>query len=169
MFVYLLIPICVITVFFIIKEKRFEKLSLIDESKSPFGDIQRVLGSVKRVFDDIGNGAGAVGEAIKKAFEPTIPDKRPCPEGMNDRSGSCWKDSYGRGTGTLRWNCHHDEDRDGALCYPKCAEGYTSVGCCICQPRDGPGIKLWPTDRYLCPPHDHPNHTKLAGVLCYRE
>jgi hypothetical protein len=199
MFVYLLIPICVITVFFIIKEKRFEKLSLIDETKSPFGDIQRVLGSVKKVFDDIANGVGGVGEAIKKAFEPRIPDKKPCPEGMNDRDGSCWRDSYGRGTGRgvelegcphgskdvagtcwegwrvtknlgdRRMMCRDDEDQWGLLCYPKCAEGYTSVGCCICEPRDGPGIKLWPTDRYLCPPRDHPKHTKLAGVLCYRE
>ena len=37
------------------------------------------------------------------------------------------KDSYGRGAG-IPMGCGSDEDKDGALCYPKCNEGYHGVG-----------------------------------------
>ena len=34
-----------------------------------------------------------------------------------------FKDSYGRGAG-VAMVCAADEDQDGALCYPKCKDGY---------------------------------------------
>jgi hypothetical protein len=38
-----------------------------------------------------------------------------------------FKNSYGRGVGIVMV-CAADEDQDGALCYPKCKDGYRGVG-----------------------------------------
>ena len=38
-----------------------------------------------------------------------------------------FKNSYGRGAGIVMI-CAPDEDQDGALCYPKCRDGYHGVG-----------------------------------------
>ena len=40
----------------------------------------------------------------------------------------CWKDSYGRGVGTIPKACKHDEDRIGLLCYKKCRKGTKRFG-----------------------------------------
>lgn len=40
----------------------------------------------------------------------------------------CWQGSYGRGVGKVISSCKNDQDKDGALCYPKCIEGYRGVG-----------------------------------------
>ncbi len=39
----------------------------------------------------------------------------------------CWRDSYGRGVGTIPGNCEMHQDKSGLLCYPKCKKGYTGV------------------------------------------
>jgi len=39
----------------------------------------------------------------------------------------CWKDSYGRGVGTIPDQCP-EKDKVGLLCYDKCPDGYTRVG-----------------------------------------
>ncbi|MFO0696186.1 MAG: discoidin domain-containing protein [Polyangiales bacterium] len=39
----------------------------------------------------------------------------------------CWKDSYGRGAGTVPDACP-GQQKDGGLCYPYCAGGYYGVG-----------------------------------------
>jgi hypothetical protein len=39
----------------------------------------------------------------------------------------CWKDSYGRGVGTVPGSCGNGETKSGLLCYPKCSEGYNNV------------------------------------------
>jgi len=39
----------------------------------------------------------------------------------------CWKDSYGRGVGTIPDDCG-TKQKLGALCYPQCPSGYTRVG-----------------------------------------
>ena len=39
----------------------------------------------------------------------------------------CWRDSYGRGVGTIPTNCGSKEN-DAGLCYNKCSSGYTGVG-----------------------------------------
>lgn len=41
---------------------------------------------------------------------------------------ACWKTSYGRGAGTIPKNCGSNEDKIGALCYPKCAKGMKRFG-----------------------------------------
>jgi hypothetical protein len=46
---------------------------------------------------------------------------------------TCLKRSKGRGVGTVLINrCHDNEEPYGALCYPKCRDGYHAVGCCLC-------------------------------------
>lgn len=40
----------------------------------------------------------------------------------------CWKDSYGRGVGTIPTDCSYSQEKQGLLCYPKCAAGFTGVG-----------------------------------------
>lgn len=39
----------------------------------------------------------------------------------------CWRDSYGRGVGTVPGNCDMHQDKSGLLCYPKCKSGYTGL------------------------------------------
>ena len=41
---------------------------------------------------------------------------------------SCWKNSYGRGAGTVPTTCGAGEDKIGALCYPKCRAGMKRFG-----------------------------------------
>ncbi len=49
-------------------------------------------------------------------------------------SGICLRDSEGRGVGTALINkCHANEEAYGALCYPKCRDGYQAIGCCLCR------------------------------------
>ncbi len=57
-----------------------------------------------------------------------------CPAGSIDDGALCRinaiitaKESYGRGAGTPL-GCSGTEDKDGALCYPKCNAGYSGVG-----------------------------------------
>lgn len=59
-----------------------------------------------------------------------------CASGYADHGATCyqhlfswyWKDSYGRGAGTLPNTCSAGQQRDGGLCYPTCASGYDGVG-----------------------------------------
>lgn len=37
----------------------------------------------------------------------------------------CWKDSYGRGVGTVPSNCGSKYQKIGLLCYDPCPSGYT--------------------------------------------
>jgi len=43
-------------------------------------------------------------------------------------SGACWRDSFGRGAGEGVSECTSAQEKDGALCYPKCDQGYRGVG-----------------------------------------
>jgi len=40
----------------------------------------------------------------------------------------CWRDSYGRGVGTVPVNCAPGQDRIGLLCYDKCPAGMKRMG-----------------------------------------
>lgn len=40
----------------------------------------------------------------------------------------CWKDSYGRGVGTIPTACNAGQTYDAGLCYDNCRSGYTGVG-----------------------------------------
>ncbi|KRX06822.1 hypothetical protein PPERSA_11467 [Pseudocohnilembus persalinus] len=65
-----------------------------------------------------------------------------CPSGFRDDGLYCAKPAaYGRGAGYALWDKQKCFDRhsqgcekNGALWYPKCREGFHNVGCCICSP-----------------------------------
>ena len=40
----------------------------------------------------------------------------------------CWRDSYGRGVGTIPTNCGSGKQYDAGLCYGNCRSGYAGVG-----------------------------------------
>src|SRR5262245_42868365 len=40
----------------------------------------------------------------------------------------CWRDSYGRGVGTIPDACPSGKENDAGLCYPVCNSGYRGVG-----------------------------------------
>jgi hypothetical protein len=40
----------------------------------------------------------------------------------------CWKDSYGRGVGTIPTQCSGGKTNQAGLCYDNCKAGYTAVG-----------------------------------------
>jgi hypothetical protein len=42
--------------------------------------------------------------------------------------GVCWKQTYGRGAGTPIDSCAAGEEKDGALCYPRCRDGFVGEG-----------------------------------------
>ena len=51
-----------------------------------------------------------------------------CPANTTDSGVSCTKVSYGRGVGDPVSYCDSTSEKSGALCYPKCRDGYTGVG-----------------------------------------
>ncbi|RHY20596.1 hypothetical protein DYB32_009998 [Aphanomyces invadans] len=54
----------------------------------------------------------------------------------------CRRSGEGRGVGTVfEIQCKEDEEAYGALCYPKCREGYEKVGCCICRKKGCSGVE----------------------------
>lgn len=61
-----------------------------------------------------------------------------CPPGYTDTGAQCTKKSYGRGVG-VPLICSPDEDLDGGLCYPKCANGFSGVGP-VCWQNCPPGF-----------------------------
>lgn len=52
----------------------------------------------------------------------------------------CWRDSYGRGVGTIPGTCELYQEKSGLLCYPKCKKGYTGVAF-VCWQDCPPGFK----------------------------
>ncbi|XP_045202878.2 cubilin homolog [Mercenaria mercenaria] len=86
-----------------------------------------------------------------------------CPVGYHDDGCTCRKTNVGI-VRTLfqRLSCNSTEDKYGSRCYPKCAPGYSPVGCCICEPDGGPGIVQTLAKRQSC----HENET-MHGGLCY--
>jgi C1A family cysteine protease len=93
-----------------------------------------------------------------------------CAEGMIDDGATCRapissiaKKSYGRGVGTPM-TCRADEEQNGALCYPKCKDGYKGVGP-VCWQQCPAGYKddgatcrkdahIMSSDNSACPWHD---------------
>ncbi|CAK4093704.1 unnamed protein product [Aphanomyces euteiches] len=43
-------------------------------------------------------------------------------------AGFCWKNSFGRGAGSIPQSCDPGQDRLGLLCYDKCPSGYSRKG-----------------------------------------
>ncbi|CAF3617613.1 unnamed protein product [Rotaria sp. Silwood1] len=58
---------------------------------------------------------------------------------LASRSDICLRNSRGRGVGTaLITKCNANEEQSGALCYPKCSEGYKAIRCCLCRKNECP-------------------------------
>ena len=65
-----------------------------------------------------------------------------CPAGFTDTGAHCLKPgSYGRGAGYAIWSegsCRNDNpqgcEMNGLLWYPRCAQNFHAVGCCVCSP-----------------------------------
>ncbi len=58
-----------------------------------------------------------------------------CPSGWQDDGCTCrinadliWKQSYGRGVGTVPTGCADGQEYDAGLCYPTCTGGFSGVG-----------------------------------------
>lgn len=74
-----------------------------------------------------------------------------CPQGWRNDGLFCTLPEYGRGAG-FAWKfgdgyndsgmvkrCENENgkgncEKNGAIFYPKCKTGYSSIGCCICRP-----------------------------------
>ena len=57
-----------------------------------------------------------------------------CRSGYHDDGCTCRKTDVGiKVTLFERQYCRDDEDKYGALCYPKCREGWVAAGCCVCK------------------------------------
>ncbi len=100
-----------------------------------------------------------------------IPNKQDCPSNMRDDGLSCWLDTYGRGAGYAAWDwdkCTRENSQgcewNGAMIYPKCRSGYHNVGCCLCEPDGGPGIKKTLFQRHYCNDDE-----ELRDGLCYKK
>ena len=44
------------------------------------------------------------------------------------KDGVCWKDTFGRGVGTIPTECGAGQEKSGLLCYPACSAGYVGAG-----------------------------------------
>lgn len=106
--------------------------------------------------------AGEVTTSVNQAFDPKIPGKKPCPDGMRDDGVSCWKEDYGNGVGTImaKRDCGEGLRDDGTSCwkddktletqnagYHSCPGGTTEIGK-DCW--DWNGIKKKAEDRRYC-------------------
>jgi len=69
-----------------------------------------------------------------------------CPSGFRNDGAYCAKPgSYGRGAGhTSQSTCERKEgkpcEKNGLLWYPKCAENFHNVACCVCSPNCPSGM-----------------------------
>ena len=81
------------------------------------------------------NDASAITEVLQNVLQGFLSSFDPAPK-IFRRTGT------GRGVGIpLQNNCRPDEEAYGALCYPKCREGYEKVGCCICRKKGCSGVQ----------------------------
>ncbi|KAI9337817.1 hypothetical protein BDR26DRAFT_1008450 [Obelidium mucronatum] len=97
-----------------------------------------------------------------------LPQVRACPSHMHDDGTSCWLHTYGRGGGYAFWDAWRCDREHGQGCewwggmkYPRCKPNYHNVGCCLCEPNGGPGIKVTLFERQYCKPEDY-----KYGALC---
>ena len=68
--------------------------------------------------------------------------RSPC-TGCSGCSGCGWRGCSGCSgcSSCSTKHCRSSEQKNGALCYPKCRSGYVNHGCCLCSPRCPSGMK----------------------------
>ncbi len=116
----------------------------------PSGDIQSCW--LKTRFRDIGQMVSECSPGLEKSEDLCYPICKDgfqgvsdncwskCPKGFRSNGSFCQKPkSLGRGWGSHSpcANC----EKWGLLWYPKCPQGYHTVGCCLCSPDCPPGLK----------------------------
>ena len=67
----------------------------------------------------------AAGEALADLITVAI---GPVTTSGKETETGCWKQAYGRGVGKAISSCPDDKEKDGALCYPFCRDGFNGVG-----------------------------------------
>ncbi|KAF0699920.1 Aste57867_9543 [Aphanomyces stellatus] len=96
------------------------------------GDIKNVIKNGMSIKD-----GALVADAISKALQAALAPFDPNPK-------ICRRKGLGRTAGKpLQNQCLEGEEAWGALCYPKCKEGYKNFGCCLCQKKGnvaGPSV-----------------------------
>nr|AIG55474.1 secreted protein [Thraustotheca clavata] len=106
-------------------------LNNIEGSKDIIKDIQKIIDNKGIDLRD----SVAVVNDIQAALQKVLGSLDPAPR-------VCLRDGVGRGVGVFAENqCQPGEEAYGALCYPKCKEGYERVGCCICRKKGCSGAQ----------------------------
>ena len=102
-----------------------EKLAEIIAKRLIFGlsDITKDFASLKSDWSD--KQFYAAGEDLAALISMAI---GPVTSDGDDTTAGCWKQAYGRGVGKAISACPSDKEKDGALCYPLCRDGYYGVG-----------------------------------------
>jgi hypothetical protein len=136
------------------KSSMAEKLSctdprLGDGTNAPYGGRLRDDGT--SCWLDIYAKKSSMAEKLS-CTDPKLGDGINAPyEGrLRDDGTSCWLDAFGRGIGALP-GCAPDEQKDGALCYPRCKDTHKGVGP-VCWQKN-------------CPP----NRPVKKGLMCYED
>jgi hypothetical protein len=154
----------------------FEGILTVCRKTCPAGTNQTVVRCEK----------GSYGRGVGR-----IPDKAGCPGGWRDDGTSCWEDFKCNTWCDGNWNwsdggfchtqcsgcgcikqtlfdrqvCNADEEKQGSLCYKKCAAGYYGDGP-VCYSNDGP-FDRETYDRGVGEPLKCPSNMTQIGALCY--
>lgn len=103
-----------------------------------FGDTlaNNIKNNITSAFSGIGD---KIVNLFKVGFDPVIPDKIPCPNGMRDDGTSCWRDTLGNGVGTIpRLNdCPYGSKDVGGTCWLDSSCRTTGGDC------TGGGCRTW--------------------------
>ena len=86
-------------------------------------EVKKDIADIKSDWD--GQLYYAAGEALADLITVAI---GPVTSDGNDTEAGCWKQAYGRGVGKVITACPDGKEKDGALCYPICRDGYYGVG-----------------------------------------
>ncbi|EQC30178.1 hypothetical protein SDRG_12030 [Saprolegnia diclina VS20] len=134
---------------------------------------EKVIKDIQKIIDnkgiDMKDSVGVVND-IQSALQQVLGSLDPAPR-------VCLREGVGRGVGSFVFNqCQEGEEAYGALCYPKCKEGYEKVGCCICRKKgcsgaEGPkaygrgsGYALWNEDKCNA---ENPQGCEKNGLMWY--
>jgi hypothetical protein len=141
---------------------------------SPVGTVD----TIPQCADNLVNFAGLCYD-VPPGWHVTAPGviARKCPAGTNDSGTTCW---YGRGAGygwqfgdpfnleNARKRCESDHgagncELHGLIYYPKCRQGFTPFGCCICH------FSKEVRSQIGTLPTKCPANKELHGRLCYNK
>jgi len=92
----------------------------------------RLARNVDEIFDKVENiegywSPGTYYEAGQELSELSTLALGPAEGDGTIQVSTCWKDAKGRGGGSAPSLCPEGMERNGALCYPLCDEGYVGV------------------------------------------